>query len=425
MFDQYQENSIKNGTRTKRSTTQQKVRTIVSRDLKLPANWNSFIEMNDNKANLTQFLSNELEKHVQHYDEEIVISGGYKDPEKVTATAVIDVSHLQASHEEADTRILLHAADAASKGYERLIIQCRDTDVLVLLLVFANQLSKEIWMKAGTTKKPRYIKVHDITLPKEMLDGLLAFHAVTGCDTTSQFTGIGKRTAWKVFQQYPNLLHNFGEDKEPSPTSLSLAEQFVCRLYDLKSTSNSIQDVRCGLFRKLKANVDSLPPTKEALSMHLMRAHYQTKVWKQSIVSHPQLPSPIDSGWHMVNDVLVPQLLKEPVQATYLQLTVCGCKESGSQCSTRHCLCRKRGMYCSGACECARAAWCKNTFDTEEANTEETDLDLDVGVRPKEKRTSPPPVCTAQPFTSACALRAKLRTSGSSVTSKPGVNSAI
>ena len=75
------------------------------------------------------------------------------------------------------------------------------------------------------------------------------------------------------------------------------------------------------------------------------------------------------SGWHMVNDVLVPQLLREPVQATYLQLTVCGCKGSGSQCSTRHCLCRKRAMYCSGACGCARAAWCKNTFDTEEANT--------------------------------------------------------
>ena len=389
VFDWYQQNSIKNRTRTKRSTTQQKVRTIVNRDVRLPVNWNSFIEMNENKANLTQFLSTELENHVQHYEDQVVISGGFEDPEKVTSTAGIDVSHLQATHEEADTRILLHAADATAKGYERLIIQCRDTDVLVLLLVFANQLSQGIWMKAGTAKKPRYIKVHAIALPNEILKGLLAFHAITGCDTTSQFTGHGKRTTWKVFLQYPHLLHNFAEDDVPSPASISLAEEFVCKLYDNKTTSKSIQEVCCALFRKLKANVDSLPPTEDALSLHIMRAHYQTRIWKQSMVAHPKLPLPINSGWHMVDGVLVPQLLtKEPIQAKCLPLTVCGCKESGSQCNSRHCLCRRRGMFCSGACGCARAAWCKNILDIEETNDEETDLELDVVIQPPEKSPS-------------------------------------
>ena len=138
-------------------------------------------------------------------------------------------------------------------------------------------------MKAGTAKKPRYVKVHDIKMSNEILNGLLAFHATTGCDTTSQFTGIGKRTAWKVFQQCPHLLHNFGEDDVPSPAILSSAEQFVCKLYDPKTTNTLIHEVRCALFRKVKANVDTLPPTQDALSLHLMRAHYQTKVWKQSI----------------------------------------------------------------------------------------------------------------------------------------------
>ncbi|ROL03949.1 UDP-N-acetylglucosamine/UDP-glucose/GDP-mannose transporter [Anabarilius grahami] len=178
--------------------------------------------------------------------------------------------------------ILLHAVDARTKGYERLIIQCRDTGVLLLLLVFAHLLSPEIRMKAGTAKKPLYIKVHDIKMSNEILDGLLAFHAITGCDTTSQFTGTGKRTTWKVFQQCPHLLHNFGEDEVPSPAILSSAEQFVCKLYDPKTTSTSIQDVRCALFRKVKANVDTLPPTKDTLYLHLMRAHYQTKVLLKS-----------------------------------------------------------------------------------------------------------------------------------------------
>ena len=63
MFDQYQQNSIKAGTRAKCSTSPQKICTIVSRDVKIPADCNKFTEMDENKANLTQFLSNELERN--------------------------------------------------------------------------------------------------------------------------------------------------------------------------------------------------------------------------------------------------------------------------------------------------------------------------------------------------------------------------
>lgn len=49
--DQYQQNSIKSGTRANCSTALQKVCTIVSsRDVKLPANWNSFIEINKKQS---------------------------------------------------------------------------------------------------------------------------------------------------------------------------------------------------------------------------------------------------------------------------------------------------------------------------------------------------------------------------------------
>ena len=71
------------------------------------------------KANLTQFLSIELERYVIQYGLEIIISGGFDDAEKVASAAGIDVSHLRAAHEEADTRILLHAVDA-TKGYDSL-----------------------------------------------------------------------------------------------------------------------------------------------------------------------------------------------------------------------------------------------------------------------------------------------------------------
>ena len=66
------------------------------------------------------------------------MGGGYEDPVKVVSSLGRNTVYLKSTHEKADTRILLHAADTSDKGYRRIIIQCRDTDVLVLLVVFLN-----------------------------------------------------------------------------------------------------------------------------------------------------------------------------------------------------------------------------------------------------------------------------------------------
>ena len=135
----------------------------------------------------------------------------------------------------------------------------------------------------------------------------------------------------------------------------------MCRLtFQMSLASTSIHEVPCALFRKVKANVETLPPTQDALSLHLTRAHYQTTVWKQSLETHPQLPSPTSYGWHMKDGMLVPHLTKAPVQARCFGLTICGCIESGSA-VTGSVDVEKSGIFCSGVCGCACAACCKNT----------------------------------------------------------------
>ena len=47
-------------------------------------------------------------------------------------------------------------------------------------------------MFAGTSRQRRYITVHRIPLSKEKRKSLLAFHAITGSDTTSQFYGVAR-----------------------------------------------------------------------------------------------------------------------------------------------------------------------------------------------------------------------------------------
>ena len=106
----------------------------------------------DKKASLAHFLSTEIsENYSATPGRELVISGGFKDTLKVWSsdTSRQDIRELASDQEEADTRIVLHARDAAARGYNQVKILCRDTDILVLLLVHREQLCQEIWLFAG------------------------------------------------------------------------------------------------------------------------------------------------------------------------------------------------------------------------------------------------------------------------------------
>ena len=47
------------------------------------------------------------------------------------------------TYEEADTRMMLHSADAVQQGHCRVLLCTVDTDVLVLAFVLANRLQEQ------------------------------------------------------------------------------------------------------------------------------------------------------------------------------------------------------------------------------------------------------------------------------------------
>lgn len=81
------------------------------------------------------------------------------------------------------------------RGHKQVNVLCRDTDVLVVLLAHRENLCKNIWMLSATSRRTCYIPVHKITLLEGKRKSLLAFRALFGCNTTSQFVGIGKQKA--------------------------------------------------------------------------------------------------------------------------------------------------------------------------------------------------------------------------------------
>ena len=81
--------------------------------------------------------------------------------------------------------------------------------------------------------------MHDIAqkLGPSMAKALPAFHAITGCDTTSAFFGKGKKTAWAAWQSIPELtlplelLSRPNTTLETINTHPSVIQTFVLLLY--------------------------------------------------------------------------------------------------------------------------------------------------------------------------------------------------
>ena len=124
-----------------------------------------------------------------------------------------DVSALApCTHEEADTRMLLHLQDAVNLVYTKASIRTVNTDVLALAVTAAHRLNiNGLWIAFGVGNNFHYIPAHEIVkaLGPNRCIALPMFHAFTGCDTVSSFGGRGKRTAWDTWKAYYDVTAAF------------------------------------------------------------------------------------------------------------------------------------------------------------------------------------------------------------------------
>ena len=282
VFDRYRDETIMGTTRTRRSKTARPIRRLVEiRDVPLLKNWSTFLSLADNKADLAHFLSEELCSQAP-VDKEIVVAGGFRDELEVksstgatvevkSSTGATDLGPLKSTHEEADTRLVLHAAHSQ---FHTVVVFSRDIDVLPLLVShFQRMQCQHLWMKSGTSKKRLYIDAIFNKLPNGSASSLLAFHALTGCDTTSYIANHTKRSLWKIFKEHHGLLKNLGIG-ELTDDAIQSSETFVCRIYNVHRT-DSIDAARHLLFSKT-GKPEATAPTSDALRFHLKRVHYQS-----------------------------------------------------------------------------------------------------------------------------------------------------
>ena len=90
-----------------------------------------------------------------------------------------------------------------------------------------------------------------------------------------------------------------------SADNIRHAATFMCKVYNI--AADSLDMAQFLLFAKVKGP-EKLPPTSDAFRYHVMRAHYQSMVWKQTNIVVQRLPKPEDIGWKIDDDKLVPAL---------------------------------------------------------------------------------------------------------------------
>lgn len=131
----------------------------------------------------------------------------------------------------------------------------------------------------------------------------------------------------------------------------------------------SVKQLRWWLFKQKQAESERLPPTQSALKQAVMRSHYQTMVWNNDIIVHPEIPSPNGYGWKPDQDGWVPVMSTElPAPQAVLHLVKCGCR---TQCRSDRCSCHRASLRCADLCLCSDEEYpCENIDVNEEGDVE-------------------------------------------------------
>ena len=111
------------------------------------------------------------------------------------------LTDLDSSQEEADTRLLSHAAHAARSRFVAIVIVSEDTDILVVCLAFKSHIQSSMFIKCSSQRTVKYLDVSRIVerIGASTCKSLPGFHTFTGCDTVSPgshgISGTGKGTS--------------------------------------------------------------------------------------------------------------------------------------------------------------------------------------------------------------------------------------
>ena len=147
-----------------------------------------------------------------------------------------------------------------------------------------------IYIDNGTGKNRKIINVTSSELSAREKIALIGLHAFSGNDYVSAFFRKGKCAFWKAMLKQSQFLEAFchlGKELEVTNDLFKVLEKFICFLYGFPK-HEEVNVLRRSIFwdkfKKKKQVVDLslLPPCRDNLQFHVMRANYVGYIFRNA-----------------------------------------------------------------------------------------------------------------------------------------------
>ena len=208
--------------------------------------WKIFLSSNENKNALFRFIVAEWKKENYRLtigSKSIFVTDGEK-VFKINEDAVIAIPELESNHEDADTRMMLHAQHA-SQHFQKILISIPETNVFIICLSFQLVTNTNLYFITGVRNSRQLINIGAVVeninqnlnlceSPKEsLLSAFVRFHSFTGCDTLSAFAGRGKIKPLMLMMKskdYIEMFESFGSGIEIDDSLINWLNRFLCHM---------------------------------------------------------------------------------------------------------------------------------------------------------------------------------------------------
>ena len=146
---------------------------------------------------------------------------------------------LGSDQEEADTKIFSccqHAVQHFSNHAENVCVATVNTDVAVLVIYYESRIQCNLFVEIGSKGKKRIISVSKmaVNVGQDMADALPALHAISGCDSTSAFYGVGKKKVYNIVKNvgaYMEALKELGNQHIFNKSFFPVIQKMVAEFY--------------------------------------------------------------------------------------------------------------------------------------------------------------------------------------------------
>lgn len=145
------------------------------------------------------------------------------------------------------------------------------------------------------------------------------------------------------------IFSQLGQSWDVNPQLFEKVQQFTCRMYVAASSTGEVNDLRYQLFCTKRGEVDpsQMPPCRDCLFMHILRANYQAAIWKCCLQTRPVVPNPTECRWTDDDGKLAIHWMSTAPDVV-LELLACKCVRS---CKLPNCTCLANGLACTDMCK--------------------------------------------------------------------------